>query len=136
MKRVIRNMTNEIRKLLGVDWGEKRIGLAIGDSETNLASPFKVVSDIDEIVSIIKQENINKVVVGQPVKMSGNKELSVDFNKFIKLLKSKTTTPVELVDERLSSKQADALLGNKKTKAAQDAIAAMLILQTYLDQQN
>ena len=48
-------------------------------------------------------------------------------------MKNKIGVPIELVDERLSSKAADALVGSKKTKAPRDMLAAMLILQTYLD---
>ena len=55
------------------------------------------------------------------------------YNKFIEELKSKISLPIKTVDERLSSKAADALVGDKKTKASRDEIAAMLILQSYLD---
>jgi len=120
-------------KYLGIDWGEKRIGLALGDSETGMAIPLKVVNSIDAIRQVVSEENIDIVVVGAPLKMSGDEKLSKQFNKFIDLLKIKLTIPVELVDERLSSKQADALAGGRKTKAPRDAVAAMLILQTYLD---
>ena len=57
----------------------------------------------------------------------------LDDDKFIDELKSKIKIPLELVDERLSSKAADALTGNKKTKFSRDAISAMIILQSYLD---
>ena len=120
-------------KYLGIDHGEKRIGLALGDSETKLATPFKVVSSINDIKQAIKEEDVDAVVVGKPVKMSGDEKLSDEFNEFVNALKSKIRIPVELVDERLSSKAADALIGGKKTKAPRDAIAAMLILQSYLD---
>ncbi|MCK4553809.1 Holliday junction resolvase RuvX [Candidatus Parcubacteria bacterium] len=120
-------------KYIGIDWGEKRLGLALGDNEAKLATPFKVVSSINEIEQAIKEENVDIVVVGKPVKMSGNEKLSDEFIKFVNALKSKFKIPIELIDERLSSKAADALSGNKKTKAPRDAVAAMLILQSYLD---
>jgi putative Holliday junction resolvase len=122
-------------KYLGIDWGEKRIGLALGDSETGIATPFKVVSGVDEIIKIIKSEEINIVVVGKPVSIT-NYKLQItnkEFNDFIGKLKEKTNIPVKFFDERLSSKAADALSGDKKTKAARDAVAAMIILQSYLD---
>ena len=119
---------------LGIDWGEKRIGLALGDSETKIAVPFKVVSNIGDIKQIVKKEGITAVILGIPFKMRGtNKKLSDEFNKFANALKSKIRISVELVDERLSSKAADALAGDRKTKASRDAVAAMLILQSYLD---
>ncbi len=126
---------NKLKNLryLGVDWGGARIGLALGDSEAKLATPFKVVSSIDEIEQAIKEESVDVIVVGKPLKMSGDERLSDEFNKFVNALKSKIKIPVELIDERLSSKAADALIGDRKTKASRDAVAAMLILQSYLD---
>ncbi len=123
-------------KYLGIDWGEKRIGLALGDSETKTATPYKVVPELSDIIKIIKAEEINKLVIGQPITKSGDdSNLRAEFKEFVKEIKTKTALPLELVDERLSSKAADALAGNKKTKAERDAIAAMLILQGYLDKE-
>lgn len=120
---------------LGIDWGEKRIGLALGDSETKIASPFKVVARLEDVLNVIKDEDIDVVILGKPVRIM-NYELGItnkDYNKFVLDLKNKSAAEVVLIDERLSSKAADALLGDKKTKASRDALAAMLILQSYLD---
>jgi RNase H-fold protein (predicted Holliday junction resolvase) len=66
--------------------------------------------------------------------MSGDKiYLTPAFLEFQKKLEEKTSIEIELLDERLSSKAADALPGDKKNKASRDALAAMLILQDYLD---
>lgn len=122
------------KKYLGVDWGEKRIGLALGDSETKVATPFRTAGDMAELVKVVKGEEIDVVVVGRPVSISNFQfPISKQFEKFVDELKSKINIPVELIDERLSSKAADALPGDKKTKAGRDEIAAMLILQIYLD---
>ena len=127
-------MDKKILKYLGVDWGEKRIGLSLGDSETKMATPFKVVNSVSDILSLIKKEEIDRIIVGLPVKMSGAADETSDvFNKFIKYLRDRAGIPLEFMDERLTSKAADALPGTKKTKAARDSIAAMLILQAYLD---
>jgi len=129
-------MNNELIKIyLGIDWGEKRIGLALADSETKLATPFKTVWDVKEVIKLIKDEEIDVLVVGKPNSIV-NYELSItngEYNKFVADLKSKINIPVELVDERLTSKAADALAGDKKTKSSRDEIAAMIILQSYLD---
>ena len=122
-----------VKKYLGIDYGEKRIGLALGDSEIKIATPFRVVNNISEIEQAIEEENIDIAILGKPVKMSGDEKLSDEFNKFVDALKSKLRISIELVDERLSSKAADALAGGKKTKAPRDAVAAMLILQSYFD---
>lgn len=127
-------MSKEEKKYLGVDWGEKRIGLALGDSLTKTATPFKVVDSLGEIIRIAKQERIDEIVVGAPLKMSDSKyKVSSDFLEFLELLKNKSDIPLTVIDERLSSKAADALFGSKKAKASRDALAAMLILQNYFD---
>ena len=123
------------KKYLGIDWGEKRIGLALADEETKMATPFKTVANIDGVAQIVKSEQIDMVILGKPVRIK-NCELKItneEYNQFIVDLKEKIKVPVELMDERLSSKAADALVGNKKTKANRDEIAAMIILQSYLD---
>lgn len=127
-------MANLITRYLGIDFGTVRIGLAIGDSETKLAMPFSVVANLEEVVRIIEEEQVDEVVIGSPLTMnneSGNMKISVD--EFVKALEAKINLPIVIIDERLSSKGADALVGNKKTKADRDAIAAMIILQSYFD---
>lgn len=130
-------MNYELRKIyLGVDWGEKRIGLALADGETKIATPFKTAANVDEVAETVKDEAVDLVVIGKPWRIR-NYELRIKnkkYDRFIKDLKDKITVPIELVDERLSSKAADALIGDKKTKAGRDEIAAMIILQNYLDQ--
>ncbi|MFH1822238.1 MAG: Holliday junction resolvase RuvX [Patescibacteria group bacterium] len=128
---------NKFIKYLGIDWGSKRIGLAIGHSETGLATPYKVVGNMDEIVDIIKSEEINEVIIGEPLKMENSKiKVQSDFLDFLSDLKRKINISVITFDERLTSKSADKLSKDKKNKAPRDAIAAMLILQTYLDKLN
>jgi len=129
-------MNNEsIKKYLGIDWGEARIGLALADSETKIATPFKAVGDLAAVLKVISEEGVDMVIVGQPVSLLNHEPQTVNekYNKFIEDLCEQAGAPVELVDERLSSKAADALAGDKKTKASRDEIAAMLILQSYLD---
>jgi len=121
------------KKYLGVDWGEARIGLAIGDDETKLATPFKTIATGKEALDVVLDEGIDEIIIGKPVKMSGEEKYLDSFNSFVDDLKNDLAIPIILVDERLSSKAADALLGDKKTKAGRDEIAAMLILQTYFD---
>lgn len=129
-------MNYELRKkYLGIDWGEVRVGLSLADGETRMATPFKTVGNVQEVAQAVENEEIDIVVVGKPVSIK-NYELKITnekYNKFIAELKSKIKIPVELIDERLSSKAADALPGDKKTKVSRDEIAAMIILQSYLD---
>ena len=122
------------KKYLGVDWGEARIGLALADGETKIATPFKTAASVEDVARVVEEEEIDVVVVGRPSQISNFQfPISKQFKNFLNELKSKINIPVELIDERLSSKAADALPGDKKTKAGRDEIAAMLILQSYLD---
>ncbi|HQL34321.1 MAG TPA: Holliday junction resolvase RuvX [bacterium] len=126
----------EGKQYLGVDWGEKRIGLALADAETRLALPFMTVTDLRSLLAIIEAESVALVVVGSPRKMAGDEASNPLFLHFLKELKSKSTVAVVTVDERLSSKAADALAGSKRDKAGRDEIAATIFLQNYLDQEN
>ena len=76
------------KKYLGIDWGEKRIGLALGDSETKLASPFCVVAQASEVIDIINKEKIDYLMIGQPIKMSGAKDnFTKGFEEFLDFIK-------------------------------------------------
>ena len=122
---------------LGIDWGEKRIGLALAEAGTNIALPFKTVERLEEVLDILKEENIDEIIIGNPIKMSGEAQLvDSDFSKFLNKLKNSTDKNIHLIDERLSSLAADALEGHKNEKVGRDEIAAMLILNTYLEQLN
>ncbi len=119
-------------KYLGIDWGKKRIGLSVGDSETKIAIPFRVVNNLEELLDIIKKEEIDELVVGLPISLSGQVDKVLpEFKLFLKKLKQ-IRLPLHLVDERLSSREADARIGKQKQGASRDAVAAMIILESYL----
>jgi len=121
------------KKYLGVDWGQKRIGLAIADGETKTAIPFGVVGSLEEVARVVKMEEITELVIGDPKeKCGGVSKLAFEFNNFVRLLEENTGLKAKLIDERFSSKAADALPGGKKDKAERDAVAAMLILDAFL----
>ena len=123
------------KKYLGVDYGTVRIGLAIADAESKTAVVYGTVDSVAAVADVVKKEDISAVVVGEPFSVSDrDHELPDDFLRFKQHLKT-TLTDVELIfeDERLSSKYADSLIGGKKTKAGRDEIAAIAILQGYLD---
>jgi putative Holliday junction resolvase len=118
---------------LGVDWGEKRIGLALAEPETKMALPFRTVTNLKELLAIIIEEAIALIIIGVPKKMAGGAANNPLFLNFLQELKAKTSVPVVEIDERLSSKGADALIGNNCDKAGRDEIAAVIFLQNYLD---
>lgn len=123
-------------KLLGIDFGQKHLGLAIAEEETGLASPFKVIgSDLAVLKKILEEEKIGKIIIGLP-KSLGNSENEQykEAQAFVELLKQESSLPIETADERLSTVMANRLMGEDKKKGERDdAVAAMLILQGYLD---
>jgi putative Holliday junction resolvase len=124
-----------MEKYLGIDWGEKRIGLATADEEINLALPLGTVPDIAGILQIIEEEEVTQIILGRPYQMASlDHDINPDFLKFVEQLEAQTNISVIQIDERLSSLAADAMGGPKKMRAGRDEIAAALILQNYLDQ--
>lgn len=122
-----------LRRFLGVDWGEKRIGLALADSETEIALPLITVGTLAELLAVIEKEGVTDIVVGRPGKMSGAAADNPAWKEFVRLLEERAGRPVAFFDERLSSLAADALAGEDKEKAKRDEVAATIILQDYLD---
>lgn len=123
-----------MEKYLGVDWGEKRIGLATADEETGLSLPLGTVSDLAGLLQTIDDEEITKVIIGRPYQMASlEHDINPVYLKFLAALEEQTNIPVVEIDERLSSLAADALGGPKKMRAGRDEIAAALILQNYID---
>jgi len=117
-------------KLLGIDWGEKRIGLAL--SEGKLAEPLGVVSSIEELEVIIRRENIERVVLGLP---EGKHQKAV--RQLGEKLENELGVEVIFRNEVLSTQIAleKAIAAGKKRKARRnlDAQAAAVLLQEYLD---
>jgi len=125
-----------MKNYLGIDWGEKRIGLAIADNENNIATPFKTIENISKLLEIIKEEEINELVIGLPKKMSGEEADNIKFMKFVEILKEKLIEKkikINFIDERLSSVQADTLTVKGIKQQGRDSLSAMIILQVFLD---
>ncbi len=122
-----------MNKLLGIDYGDKRIGLALAEAGS-LALPYKVIDNdsvLEEINKIIKEENITTVVVGLPHSLSGNDNERLNITKqFIKYLENNLTVSIKTVDEQMTSK----LYTKQGVKKDIDKHAATAILDTYLAQ--
>ncbi len=126
-------------KLLGIDYGGSKVGLAVGDSENQLAWPYKIInycswkSLIKEIREICRQEEVGKIVVGLPLGLASQPSPQSEIvNKFINRLRKNFKIPVIDWDERFTTCQAKKMIG----RGREDAAAAMLILQAYLDYQS
>lgn len=129
-------------RILAIDYGEKRIGLALADEETKIAIPYLILENrgwkdnLAEIKNIIEQEEIIEVVVGLPLSLSGGESAQTkETRKFFDLLKDNLALLVVWEDERLSSREVDSLVKKFGGKVDRDAVAAMLILQSFLDKQ-
>ena len=130
---------------LGLDIGEKRIGVALGDPLGILAIPLSVITrrdekaDLETILQLVQQHQVGGIVVGLPRSMDGSIGREAEkVQDFISLLSEHSQLPVEPWDERLSTKAAERLMldaGSKRSqrKEWRDALAAALILQGYLD---
>jgi putative Holliday junction resolvase len=126
-------------RVLAIDYGEKRVGLAVGDSTTNLALPFGVLqrtSDellLEQLVKIVNEEDVGTVVVGEPLSLSGGaSEQTTACRNFAQFLKANLKVGVVMFDERLTSRRADMPSQGIKTRS-RDELAAMFLLQDYLD---
>jgi len=127
-------------RILGIDYGTKRIGLALSDESETIANAIEPVSNqgdeeaIEELAKVVMDKKIAKVVLGLPVSMSGEEEFQARVVKeFGQKLGDRIKQKIDFVDERLSTSQARAMLGNQAHKVSLDSSAAQIILQTYLD---
>ncbi len=127
---------------LGLDIGDKRIGVALSDPGGILASPFTIINrkderlDIEAIIGIISQNQVEQIIVGLPRSMDGSIGKQAEKVKtFTQKLCEHTEVPVQFRDERLTTVSAKRLrqaVNRKKTR--DDAIAAAIILQGYLEE--
>ena len=132
-------------RFLAIDFGEKRVGLALSAPIKIIAKPFKSITytDHDDLLNqislIIEEKNVEKIILGFPKGLKG--ENTAQTNKvmsFFNLIKNKSIIPIVLQDERFSSVSAkkSLILQNIKTghnKGLIDETAAAIFLQLYLD---
>ena len=123
-------------RILGIDYGEKRIGLAISDESKTLAREISILSPKDFFKTagqIIEDHEVSKIVLGWPLNMSGEKtEKTREVESFKLKVESLTGLSVEIIDERLSSQMTNSLPGGERNK---DSLAAQIILQNYLNRE-
>lgn len=145
--------------ILGVDYGRARVGLAIADTEARLAHPlgtlerFNRNEDMRRLREMVRDHGVKQIVVGLPLRLDGSQsEMAEEAKRFAERLRKQIGVPVEMVDERLTSWEAERLLeetqgrtlhkpggsASKKTQTNQgkltvDAMAAAIILKDYLE---
>ena len=149
------------RTILAIDYGRARIGLAIADVETRMAQPLSTMErinrneDMRRLRELVREHGVQQIVVGLPLRLDGSRgEMAQEVERFAERVRKQIGAPVELVDERLTSWEAERILeetqgrfihdeklagGKKPTKSQArmtlDAVAAAVILKEYLDRQ-
>ena len=129
-------------RILAIDVGDKKIGLAIGDTETRMAfiRPALLVNDWLEawpqLLALLQQEQIAIIVVGWPLNTDGTPGSQTDrVQQFIDQLETRTTIPLLKRDERQTSvavQREQQAVGRQLPRGAEDSLAAQLLLETYL----
>jgi putative Holliday junction resolvase len=131
-------------RVLGLDLGQSRIGVAISDPDRRVAVPLGTIrtgapDDVKAIAALVREHSVEEIVVGHPLSLSGGKGEAADHaEKFAAALRSVLAVPVVLEDERLSTVQAERELAaagvrGRRRREVVDQSAAAVILQSYLD---
>ncbi len=148
------------RSILGIDYGRARIGLAIADPDSALPRPLATLKrvnrneDMRRLRELVREHGVGQIVVGLPLRLDGTHgEMAKEATRFGARMRKQLNLPVTMVDERLTSWEAERLLEEqgghflREAKAAQkkgkredarvsvDAVAAAVILKEYLEQQ-
>lgn len=130
--------------ILGFDFGEKRVGIAVGETVTRIASPLGAIEEpatdarFEAIAKFVQEWSPVALVVGRPRHSDGSEHAVAKLaEKFARRLQARHRLPVLFVDETLTSATAEAQLRDTRTRAGRkadvDALAAAIILQSYLD---
>ena len=132
-------------RILAVDHGEKRIGLALSDPTATIASPLRVIKhvsrlwDAAQVANLASENEVGLIVIGQSFDEEGNPNLAGRrAAKFAEALKEQTNLPVELFDESFSTQDARATriemgVSRKKRSGHMDELAAVMILRSYIE---
>jgi len=133
---------------MALDYGERRIGIALTDQDQLISFPFQTIDTrktpnvIKELVHIIKEQEIGAVIVGNPLTDDGSdSRKSKDIKKFVKMLSNHISISITLWDESFTTKQALAVMKKaskrlKENRDTVDQLAASLLLKDYLESQN
>ena len=131
-------------RLMGIDFGDARVGIALSDPLMIMSQGYKTIKNdgtdalYEEIVSIIKEKEVTKIVIGLPKNMDNSQGFRTDATmEFAEKLKTFTSVEIDFSDERLTTVSAHGFLNEmnvrgKKRKGAVDTLSAALILETYM----
>ncbi len=124
-------------RIFGIDYGDRKIGLAFGDGDTGVAVPLDVVPNAGDatvraLAAQVTREDIDLIVVGAPLSSISTQQLDKT-RAFIAKLRAAVTVPIFEEDESFTSVESRRLQREEDAKADEDALAAMLIVQQYLN---
>ena len=131
-------------KIVAIDYGEKRIGMAVSDPDGKIALALPLYmaqgngADADRLAELIREQEAGTVVIGLPINMDGTEGPAVErVRAFAEELKETLELPVEFVDERLTSEEAqrrlrDTPMTRRKKKEHVNTVSAMILLETFL----
>ncbi len=134
-----------MNRVLGLDFGEKRVGVAYSDLSKTFAQTGKFLDRqsngfFDQIEKLINDLEIAKIIVGNPKTLKGkDSQSTINVRKFVRELKARFSIPVKTWDERLSTVSAENILnqmnvkGSAKRREKIDSLSAQIFLQNYLD---
>jgi putative pre-16S rRNA nuclease len=127
-------------RILAIDYGRRRIGLALSDELGLLAQPLETLerrnrqSDLRRLGELVRKRSVQRIIVGLPLRLDGTAgEMAEEAARFALQLGKELRLPVELVDERLTSWEAEQMLaGERRRRRRVDEIAAAIFLDQYL----
>jgi putative Holliday junction resolvase len=132
-------------RIMALDIGDRTIGVACSDEGLILASPVETIqrrgpkADSMRVEALVKERGVSRVIAGLPLTLKGEMgPQSAKVNEFVEVLRRRLKVPVEMLDERLTTREAErtliaADLSRARRKEIIDQMAAVLILQTWLD---
>lgn len=140
------NMKMQYNRIMAIDYGDKRIGIALTDLMQIIASPFEVYQtvnekvDIEYICNLIKTQQVKTVVIGLPLNLDGSEgERAKKTRLFASKISEKANVKIVFQDERLTSIEADEILSNARIKPKNrknliDKLSACIILENFLNE--
>ncbi len=135
----------QYQRKMGIDYGDKRIGIALTDPMCIISSPYEVYKNVGEddainhIIKLIKDYNVDEIAMGLPLNMDGTEGERAEIHRaFGAKLEAQSGVKVIFIDERLTSAEAEEILissgvRREKRKELIDKISAQIILQTYIN---
>ncbi len=126
--------------ILAIDYGKSKIGLAFADEALKIAMPYAIIKNngiknvLEQLKKICEEKDVQQIVIGEPSRLTdSNKQLIEEIEMFAKKVKKFLDISVDFENERMTTKIAKSLLRTMRTNKDDDAVAAMIILQDYLD---